>query len=468
MNGAGFRLDAWALPEGVPLPRIEEADDVDGVRVRTLAPDARWVEELAGRLRDAGVALRARSAQDVAGVLGRVASRFLDEGDPLRTEALSLLPATSGLSPEMASAVLDGMACDWSAERLVALLDTEFPDPTALDGFVEGDHGCARAMPPGLCVQVVSGSVPGVSATALLRSLLVKGPTLVKPGRGDLVLPVLLARALQEEDLELGAAMAVLYWPGGAEELEGAALAQADVVAAYGGDEAVRALRDRTPITARFVAYHHRISVGIVGREALTPERAHRTASEVAGATAFFDQRGCVSPQVVFVEDGGELPPGDFAHDVAAAMASVEKSLPGGSLDPAEAAALQQVRGTAEVLAAAGTGAEVYHGGDATWTVVFDPAGDLRPSCVGRVVRVVPVRDALEVPSRISAWSTHLQTAGVAGFEGIRLRTLADHLAEVGASRITSFAEVPFPPPWWHHDGGGPLTALVRWVDLEA
>jgi hypothetical protein len=466
MSGRTFQ--GWAVPQGVTVPKGPgPALQAGGVRVRYAEVDAIWVGRLAGMLREAREGLAARTARGVASTLGRVGARFLDPGDPLRGEALDLLPETSGLSAQMAAAVLDGMASDWTEQRLLALLDSEFTDCAVLDGFVEVGAKHLRAMGPELCVQVVSGSVPGVGATALFRSLLVKGPTLVKPGRGDVVLPVLAARAIQEEDPVLGDAIAVVYFPGGSESLEDAALLAGDVVVAYGGDEAVRSLRARSPVTARFVAYHHRVSFGIVGREAVAAEHhAHQVMSEVAGAVAFFDQRGCVSPQVVYVEEGGAVSPREFARGLADALRVVEDNLPGGVLDAAEASARHQARGTAELMAASGSGVEVHHGGDAGWAVIYDPAAAFAPSCVGRVVRVKPVADVLHTPGLVAHFASHLQSVGVAGV-GDRIARLSEELAHVGVSRITGFDMMPFPPPDWHHDGQGPLRALVGWVDLE-
>ncbi len=460
--GTGRTLEAWAVPAGVPVPSsYAPTGDLTILEVTSA-----WVAELARRLRAAGNELRDMHAASVAAALGRVGERFLDPADPLRLRALELLPVHSGLSPAMAGAVLDGMAADWTASRLAELLRTELVDPTELDRFVPARHGRVRAVGPELCVQIVSGSVPGVSATALLRSLLVKAPTLLKPGRGDAVLPVLMARALRDESPAIANAAAVVYWPGGSGALEDAALGETDTVVAYGGNDAVRSVRDRTPVTARFVAYPNRIGVGVVGRDALAPDLRHRMVSEVAGAVAFFDQRGCVSPHVIFVEEGGAATPGGFARELADALGRMEGSLPGGTLDASEAAALHQLRGTAELLAASGSGAALYHGGAAAWTVVFDPRAELDAACVGRVVRVRPVADALAVAARLAPLRGHLQTVGVAGCEG-RLEALAESLARIGVSRVAPFSAVPFPPPWWHHDGEGPLTALLRRTDLE-
>jgi hypothetical protein len=214
-------------------------------QLRYLNSDPDWLAQLLDALADARVGLLDRRAGDLCAVLGSVGARLLDPHDALRKRALEHLPADSGLSPEMAAVVLEGMARDWTEDRLRALLVSEFRDVAYLDGFVERDGRSSMAVGPRLCFQVVAGSVPGVGVSALIRGLLLKSPTLLKPGRGDCVLPVLFASALGEEDPELAAALAVVYWPGGSEVLEGVALQRADTVVAYGGDESVTALRNR-------------------------------------------------------------------------------------------------------------------------------------------------------------------------------------------------------------------------------
>jgi hypothetical protein len=99
--------------------------------------------------------------------------------------------------------------------------------------------------------------------------------------------------------------------------------------------------------------------------------------------------------------------------------------------------------------------------------VIYDPAPAFAPSCVGRVVRVKPVPDALRVAELVAPFAGHLQTVGVVGL-GAGTEVLAEALAGVGGTRVAPFSDVPFPPPWWHHDGQGALGALLRWVDLES
>jgi hypothetical protein len=493
-------FDAFVLPRGIePPPRPCRSFGAGALEVRFGDWDPGWVAGLAVALAARSMELAARGAAAVLESLARAGERLGDPRDPMRRQALELLPPTSGLSPAMAMAVLDGMAVGWREEELRGLVEAELGCVDRLDGFgapLGVQHSLASPPPlclpvgPRLCVQIVSGSVPGVGVSALVRSLLVKGPTLLKTGRGDVVLPVLFARALREVDPELADALAVIYWPGGSARLEEAAIGPADVVVAYGSDETVRAVRDRTPVTARFVAYHHRLSVGVVGREALAEHRLDRTASEVARAVALFDQRGCVSPQVVWVEEGGGAVEGAlgaaggaegstgradgpaapsarvFARRLAGALQELEGRLPGGALEVEEASAVQQLRGTAELMAASGSAVEVIHGGGSSWTVVYEAETGPPQACVGRVVRVRPLASLDELPQVLEPVRHHLQTVGTAGL-GARADALAAELGRLGASRVVPFASVAFPPARWHHDGGRPLGDLVRWVDLE-
>jgi hypothetical protein len=205
--------------------------------------------------------------------------------------------------------------------------------------------------------------------------------------------------------------------------------------------------------------------VGIVGRGGLAPGELEATARSVATAIATYDQRGCVSPQVVYVEEGGHNSGPDFTLRLADALREVEARTPTGPLGSGEASTLQQARGTAELHAAA-TGGVVRHGDAAPWTVVFEPVPGPVTPVSGRFVRVRPVVDASALPGLLLPLGRHLQTVATAGLED-RLEEIARALGETGASRVTSFDATAFPPAWWHHDGRGPLLDLVRWVDLD-
>jgi hypothetical protein len=418
-------------------------------------------------LRRARSALLDRPSKEIARLLGSVGARFLDPADELRAQALELIPDTAGVSLAMAREVLDGMAADWSAARLERLLDLELAGGDALDGFVRrGPEGLSRALGAELTVHVCAGTVPGVSVTSMVRALLVKSAVLLKPGRGDEVLPVLFRRALSKEDPRVGDACAVVYWPGGSgAALESRALREADLVVVYGGDDTVRSVRGAAHGTTPVVAYPHRLSFGVVGRDALAAGRLEAAASDAARAVALFDQRGCVSPHLFYVL-GDEGDATTFADALADQLRRLEHELPSGAATPAFTAALHQLRGTAELLAVSGQG-RLWCGEGTTWTVVASGDHAFEPSCLGRAVRVKPADGIEQLLEVVRPFSRHLQTVGVAGLDARVLRALAEGLSRIGPVRIAPMELAPWPPPWWHHDGMGPLTSLVRWSDLE-
>ncbi len=416
----------------------------------------------------------------IVDAVDRAARRFLDPGDELRISALERMVPEAGFSPPMAREVLDGMARDWTREALEGLLASEFPDTAVLDGFRPGSKGReVRALGYPLTFHLGAGTVPGVSTTSLVRGLLVKSAVLLKPGTGDRVLPELFHRGLEEADAALARAVAVRYWerhggevdeasPRETRSLTETALEGADLVVLYGGDEAVEWVRTRLPATVPLRAYRHRMGVGLLGRGALgaRESEAAALAARVARAVALFDQRGCVSPQILFVEEGGEVAPEAWSGLLAGAFAELEETLPSGTVPPEEGALLQQLRGAGEMKASAGDGT-IHHGGPgAPWTVLFEPGGGLQPTCLNRTVRVIPVPELEDAVGALRPASRHLQTVGVAGL-GEGAGRIREALARMGVSRMVGFDGVPWPRPWWHHDGEGPLRALVRWTDWE-
>lgn len=408
-------------------------------------------------------ALADRPVAEIVAVIDRVAARLLDPADPLRVTAERALPAITHYSPPMIRRVLDRMAADWRADQLRELLAAEVGDAGVLDGWVRAEHGRVMAVGPRLAAHVFSGNVPGVAVTSLVRALLAKSASLGKTATGEPLLPALFARGVAEEDAGLGACLAVTWWAGGDHELERAALEHADAVIVYGGRGAVDAIRAQTPAAARFLGYGPKLSFGVVARSGLAAETAEEVARAAALDASTFDQQGCVSPHVFYLEEGGEVSPTEWAALLAREMEAVERELPRGALSPGEASAIRQARGEAEFL----PDGEMYASAKGTaWTVIYDPEPAFEASCLNRVVRVKPVASLTDVPALVAQYGEVLQTVGIAADAGAAAE-LAAALGRLGASRVCPIGEMAWPPPWWHHDGMPPLRALLRWCDWE-
>jgi hypothetical protein len=258
------------------------------------------------------------------------------------------------------------------------------------------------------------------------------------------------------------------WWKGGETEVEKAAFAHAGAVIAYGSEATIQDIQRRVPPETRFVSYGHKLSFGIIGREVLCPEQAEHTAQQAAYGVSVFDQQGCVSPHLLFVERGGEVSPRVFAELLAEAMAAVHARLPRGPLPLADSTAIRHLRGSYECRALADDRVLLLCSEPGTaWTVIYEEEAPFTASCLNRTIRVHPVADVAEIPARLASVQQYLQTAGVA-VSASRLQSLAEALGRLGVTRLCALAQMPWPTLSWHHDGRCNLLDLVRWTDIES
>lgn len=407
--------------------------------------------------------LQYRPLRTVLTSLATTAAVFLDATSQARCEAEALLPAETGLSPEMIRHVLPLLFQEYRAERLTALVQEELGSLDALDTFVPTAGGWRKAYGPTLITQVLAGNLPGTGLDGVLFALLVKAATLVKASSAAPSLPTLFARTLAGVDPDLGSCVAVVSWPGGHAALEEIAFARADIVVASGTDESMAAIQRQ--VRGRFIGYGHKVSFSLITKERL--EDAEALARQAAYDVVLFDQRGCLSPQLVYVEAGGRVSPREFAALLAQALEQWQTILPRGTVPVEASVAIRRLRNEAEWQAIAGKEVVLYASAPGTeWTVVYDADPRFVPSPLYRTVRVKPFSTLAELAEVLLPWRTHLEAAGVAAGPD-RLREIAELLGQAGVSRIAQLGTLQTPPLSWRHGGRPRLADFVRWVTLE-
>ena len=485
MIAAGARQPAAeATPrtlDGYFLPQLDASEltaldwttrELGGVSLRVPIVTPELVDLVAERLLAAQAAhLAERSVMEIVDALGRVMSRWYEPGHPGRRLAEDLLPAITGYAPEMVRRGLKRYLKTFRHDRLLRFVAQDFDNPLVLDGFQPArGGGRSRAYGPRLMTQIFAGNVPGLPAWNLICGLLVKSATLGKSAADEPLFPVLFAQSIAAEDPELASCLAILNWRGGDEAVEAAAFGRAEAVTATGGLRAVESLARRVPAGTPFIPYGHKVSFGVVGHEGLALNRYAETARRAAIDVSQYDQQGCLSAHVVFVERGGAIDPRTFAGALAAAMERFERDRPRASISLEDSAAIDQVRSGYELRSFESSETLAVFGsadGDA-WTVVYDETPErFEVSPLNRVVRVHPVDAIEQVTSLLAPVRRHLQTAGIACAPE-RATHWATILGACGVDRICAIGQMPEPAAGWHHDGRGNLAALVRWVDLEA
>ena len=429
--------------------------------------------ELSKRIRSASQThLKSLQVSEIISVLDRATARLLDAQDPYRQQLERLLPQATGFDAEMVRLSLNHYFKTFRALQLQRFVAEDFANPKLLDEFQpRSKGGWSKAFGPDLLMHIWAGNVPALPLWSWVSGLLVKAGSIGKISSAEPIFASLYARLLVEVEPRWADCFAVVWWPSGQlaskPSTEECTLALADVVVAYGGNEALSALQARTPVTTRFLPHGHKLSFGLVSAAALSASKAPELARQAALDVARYDQQGCYSPHVFYVQRGGSVGPQEFAQQLAGALAALNHKFPHrvGSLE--EAARVGAWREAHDFAALQGAKHAVI-GGHADWgcVVYADEAVPLAPGPLNRNVLVVAIDRLDELTALIAPQYHFLQTVGVAAAPE-ELLPVGDLLGQAGVTRICALGCMTAPEAGWHHDGRFSLLDLVRMVDIE-
>jgi Acyl-CoA reductase (LuxC) len=468
-----LQITAGYLPAGfsedVPWQTLNFESAGQTLEVRVPSPTPTQLTALAQHVRQAAQNnLQRMTVTELIGVIDRAVAQLLDRDHPHRLQAQTLLPRITGLDADTVRLGLTGYLKTFRAPQLHRFVAEDFANPKLLDEFQPRPKGgMAKAMGPGLMAHVWAGNVPGLPLWSLISGLLVKAGHVGKVSSSEPLMASLFVQALVALEPRLADALAVVGWKGGDTAREQALFTQADVVAAYGGNAALTQVRQQVPITTRFLPFGHKLSFAMVARSALDARQAPLTAQQLAHDVTRYDQQGCYSPQLVYVERGGAVPPIEFAQQVHSALQALTHAHPRRRLSLEESAAVAAWRQQHELQSFNDAGITLLGDAASPVAVVFtEYAQALSPSALNRSLLVVVVDRLEEVAPLIAPQRDYLQTVGVAA-DPQQLLALAEQLAQVGVTRLCALGAMTSPEAGWHHDGRFNLLDLVRMVEVE-
>jgi hypothetical protein len=417
--------------------------------------------------------LASRSTRDLVELISDLAARWLEPDDPFRKRALHEGPAATGFSTATLQQGLDSFFESLTAEALRTLVLQELGHLERLDRFVSSEpelQGRRRSLAAGpeLLVHVTAGNLPVPAMMSIVLGLLVRSAQFLKCASGQSYLPRLFAHSLYAIEPKVGSCLEIAEWPGGSLPLEEALFSQAQCVTATGTNETLAQIKTRLPGSTRFLGYGHRVSLGYVTRERLGRSDARQMANAAARDVAAWDQCGCLSPHVYYVETGGSVSPEEFAELLAGELARLEERAPRRRLAVQEAAMIASLRAGFELRAAYAHETRVWQSPASTaWTVVFEQDPRFQFSCLNRFLFVKPTPGLDEAIHACAAIDGQVSTVAL-GACGERASELANRLAQWGVARVCPPGRMQQPPLGWRHDGRPALADLVTWTDYES
>jgi len=413
-----------------------------------------------------------QSTQSRVEILCGVAENWLQADYPFRKMVLEQGPAATGFSRATLANGLDNFFQQFTLENFNALLTQELGHARRLDEIVSNSaeeklSRGAMARGPEFLAHITAGNLPNPTLMSVALGVLTRSAQFVKCASGASFIPRLFAHSLYDAEPKLGACLEIAEWRGGRTDIEKALFEEAECVTATGSDETLAAIRHHVPARTRFLGYGHRLSFGYVAGDALSSFQTRKSVARAATDIVAWNQLGCLSPHVIYVEHGGAVAAEQFAEMLAEELARREEAEPRGEVTTETAATIASRRGFYEVRAAHSPDTRFWRSENSTaWTVVYEADARFQLSCLNRFIYVKGATDLKAVLTGADAFRGKVSTVGIAAGEE-KSRALAAQLAAWGVTRICPLGQMQNPPLTWRHDGRPALGDLVTWVDWE-
>lgn len=416
--------------------------------------------------------LAERSSESLIRTVSSLCDNWLYDDFPFRKSALEKGPAHTGFSREMLARELTSFFSQFTRDRLLSLLQQELGHPERLDHPVASSpeqktNRRSMVVGPELLAHIAGGVLPNPLITSAIFGLLIKSAQIIKAPRGQSFLPRLFLHSLYDQEPKLGACVEIAEWPGGNHALESALFSEIDALTVTGSDETIGHVRSRVPQRVRVTSYGHRLSFGYFCQESLAGYGADELVGLAADDVVAWDQLGCLSPHVFYVETGGAMPVEVFAQKLGAELEQRQSLTPRGNVDIETASTIAYRRSFYTVRAGSSVETRVFSSQDSThWTVIYEADPRFQISCLNRFVYVKPVCNLTEALEGADAVRGKVSTVALAAPDE-RAAGLVAQLARWGVTRICLPGQMQNPSLLWRHDGRPPLSDLVTWTDWE-
>lgn len=436
-----------------------------------------------------------RTTQNLITTLSDLAKDWLNPDYEFRKLALTQGPEATGFSTATISNGLDSFFKALTKENFEALIEQDLGHLDRLDALgatsvEEKTRRLSTVSGYELLAHVAAGNLPCPALMSIVLGFLTRSGQFVKCAGGASFFARLFAHSLHQADPKLASCLEIAEWRGRTNgqsetkkaeatmlsELTEALFAEADCVTATGSDETIASIRRKLPARVKLVGYGHQVSFSYIANGVLSGFNAKKLVKSAADDIVAWNQLGCLSPHVIYVEHGANVSAEQFAEFLATELNEREAQEPRGSLPSEVSATIASRRSIYETRAAYFQSnrdipdypaTKIWKSENSTaWTVVYEAEPKFQASCLNRFIYVKGVTDLTQMLQGADSVRTKVSTVGVAA-PAEKMKGIALELARWGATRVCPLGQMQQPPLTWRHDGRPALGDLVRWTDYE-
>lgn len=363
----------------------------------------------------------------LARAVAQAAAQWRDPASDVRARAREALAGGAWPAPVVETA-LDNVLWDLDESRAIELCSSAFCSSVSFE----------RAL------VVLPGNIIGPAIQSAFCAIIAGARAVLKASSAERELASIVSRQFADLGPPLAGRIEARYWRGGDLDAEAAALAECDRAIIFGEDATIDQIRARAPHQT-LIGYGQSYSVGYVSEQADVGQAAAAAARDIC----LFDQRGCMSPQTIYVEGN----PGTallFSHALAHALGSTAHDLPRAAFEAGEAARVSDVarRLAATALSPLPHGLDTLlrgplRDGVPEFIVAVEAFG--QPTCIGfgRVAIVKHAPSARDVATQLKYHALPLETIGLAAQTPESDRSA---LRRSDARRMCALGEMQRPP----------------------
>jgi hypothetical protein len=205
----------------------------------------------------------------------------------------------------------------------------------------------------------------------------------------------------------------------------------ADGISVWGGEDSVKAVREKVPSGVRFIDWGHKISFGYITEPMLDDEKTYEA---FARDICTIDQQACSSPQTIFVETTDKSKVDYFAQRLFETLKIISPAIPGKPETLQERAEITTRTHLHRAETVAGNG-KIFEDPGGHFRVLVDYRKGLSPSPLYRTIWIHPM-ERKEIIDVLHPMNIYLQTCGLACLED-EVKEICSRLTRAGVIRIT-------------------------------
>lgn len=207
---------------------------------------------------------------------------------------------------------------------------------------------------------------------------------------------------------------------------------QADLVTVWGGEEAVKSIRNMCPPGVRVVDWGHKISFAYFANKQIQDKTS---IDALAEDICRRNQQACTSPQCVLVETDDMEVLNQFGAELNKSLEKISPLFPQQANSQQDKAEITTITHIQKLEASMGNG-QVIEAEDHSYRILIDYRSGLQPSPLFRTIWVKPIvrKDIIPV---LRPFNLYLQTCGLAANDKSDIYELTEELLKAGLQRIT-------------------------------